>query len=37
VRPDLHLKTKFPGLASFTARCEDLDAFKAAPIPDPPS
>lgn len=35
VRPSLGIAQKLPHLAEFAARCERLDMFKSAPIPDP--
>ncbi len=34
VRPTLGIADKFPHLAKFAARCEELEIFLAAPIPD---
>ena len=35
-RPGLAIAEKYPALAAFVARCEALDAFAAAPLPEPP-
>ena len=34
-RPALNLAERVPNLAAFAARCEELEIFKAAPIPKP--
>lgn len=37
LRPGLAIAERFPHLAGFTARCEMLEAFRAAPVPPRPS